>query len=58
MKRRIIKTISYRLVASLTTIFIALFAGIPIELASIVGVTELVIKPVVYYFHEKFWGEC
>ena len=55
-KRTLLKTISWRLVATTTTFFIA---GAVLnefsEIALYVALTELFTKFVLYYFHERLW---
>jgi uncharacterized membrane protein len=55
VKRHIAKSISYRFVGTLTTIILTVSAGLPIELAALVGVGELLVKPFVYFIHERVW---
>jgi uncharacterized membrane protein len=43
LKRHILKTISYRILGTLTTVIIAYSVG------------ELVLKPVIYFLHERLW---
>lgn len=54
-KRHIIKTISYRILGTSTTILGTLWLGVPIEIASLLGITELTIKPILYFVHERIW---
>lgn len=53
--RHILKTISYRFLGTLTTVITAYCLGAPIELASMLGVGELLLKPIIYFFHERVW---
>lgn len=53
--RHILKTVSYRILGTLTTVAIAYSLGASLSLASLLGVGELVIKPVIYFFHERLW---
>lgn len=55
VKRHILKSISYRILGSLTTILIAILFGVPIAWASVLGATEIIIKPIIYFFHERIW---
>ena len=55
MVRHILKTISYRFLGTLTTIVTAYSLGVSLELSSLLGVGELMIKPVMYFFHERIW---
>ena len=54
-KRHILKTISYRLFGTLITVTTAYSLGASIEMSSLLGIGELLIKPVVYFLHERFW---
>ena len=55
MTRHILKTISYRVLGTLTTVFAAYSLGVSLELSSLLGVGELMIKPTLYFFHERVW---
>jgi uncharacterized membrane protein len=54
-KRHILKTISYRILGSTITVTSAWLLGAPIELASMMGVGELMVKPIFYFLHERVW---
>jgi len=55
MKRHIFKTISYRIFATIVTILIAFFMGVSFEYSTLIGLTELIIKPFIYFVHEEIW---
>ena len=55
LKRHILKTISYRILGTLITITSAYALSGSFEIASLLGVGELVFKPVVYFLHERVW---
>jgi len=55
IKRHIAKSISYRFIGTLTTIILTLSAGLPLKWAGVVGLAELVIKPLIYFLHERVW---
>ena len=55
VKRHIAKSISYRFIGTITTIILTLLAGLPIKWAGMVGLGELIIKPIIYFLHERFW---
>jgi uncharacterized membrane protein len=55
LKRHILKTISYRILGTLATVITAYALGASIELSSLLGVSELLIKPIIYFLHERFW---
>ena len=54
--RSIIKAISWRIVATLTTILLVFVFGGNLTLATLVGITELLLKTVIYYLHERVWN--
>jgi len=55
--RSIVKTISWRFWATLTTVaLIFLFIGKP-EVALSIGALEVVIKMIIYFFHERTWDK-
>lgn len=53
--RHILKTITYRFLATITTVLIAFFLGASLEVSSLLGIGELLIKPIIYFFHERTW---
>jgi uncharacterized membrane protein len=55
LKRHILKTITYRLLGTTVTFTSAYIIGGSLELASLLGVGELVFKPLLYFVHERFW---
>jgi uncharacterized membrane protein len=55
IKRHVLKTISYRLIATTTTVITAYCLGLSIQMSSLLGFGELMIKPVIYFFHERVW---
>jgi uncharacterized membrane protein len=55
IKRHIAKTITYRLLGTLTTFIISyIFTG-SITVSGAIGFIELVLKPLVYFIHERVW---
>ncbi len=58
-KRHIIKTITWRIIASGTTFLLALFFfhddEKAVEKATGIAIAESAIKMVFYYFHERAW---
>lgn len=54
--RSLLKSISWRIVATLTTVVLVFVFGKDLTLATLVGITEMVVKTVIYYFHERFWN--
>jgi uncharacterized membrane protein len=55
LKRHILKTMSYRILGTLTTVIVAYSLGASIEISSMLGIGELVLKPIIYFFHERVW---
>jgi uncharacterized membrane protein len=55
MIRHILKTFSYRILGTLITVISAYSLGMSLEVSSLLGVGELMIKPIVYFFHERVW---
>ncbi len=55
VKRHILKSITYRIFGTLLTIGLAISAGLPIEWASLIGLGEIVLKPILYFVHERVW---
>lgn len=55
VKRHIAKSISYRFVGTFTTIILTVSAGLPLKWAGMVGLGELVLKPIIYFLHERVW---
>jgi len=54
-KRHILKTISYRILTSLLTFMIAWIITGNIHAALGIGSIEVILKMIVYYYHERFW---
>jgi uncharacterized membrane protein len=55
-KKSIGKTISWRIVATLTTMtLVFIFTG-KLILAFEVGLIEVIVKMILYYFHERIWS--
>lgn len=55
IKRHLSKTITYRILATAITIGTAFLLGVNLEISTLLGVGELVVKPVFYFLHERFW---
>ncbi len=62
--RSILKAISFRFVASLTTVVIIfilarsfkLDISASLKLSGLAGVADVISKLILYYFHERIWG--
>lgn len=55
--RSVVKAYSYRMCGSLTTVLISFFVTGSIVLSATIGVTELLLKPFVYWLHERVWNK-
>lgn len=55
IKRHILKTITYRILGTITTVFVAYCLGASIEVSSLLGLGELLLKPIIYFVHERIW---
>ena len=54
-KRHLAKTISYRIISTLVGFLIMWWATGSITFGAAFGAAELLIKPALYYLHERFW---
>jgi adenylylsulfate kinase len=55
-RRSLMKAISWRILASLITVsLVFIFTG-KIVLSLAVGITEVVVKMVFYFIHERIWS--
>jgi uncharacterized membrane protein len=55
-KRTIIKTISWRAVATFTTALVTFLLTGRADFAISVGVADSLVKFLIYYFHERLWS--
>ncbi len=53
--RSILKTITWRIIATSTIIAIAYFTTGDIDVALKMGSIEFFVKMILYYFHERAW---
>jgi uncharacterized membrane protein len=53
--RHILKTVSYRVLGTLTTITVAYSISKSITISSILGISEVLLKPLIYFIHERLW---
>ena len=53
--RSLLKAISWRIIASIVTTIIAFSFGLPAKAIGLVFFADLIIKFILYYFHERFW---
>jgi len=54
--RSIAKAVSWRIVATLTTMLLVFIFTGNLVASGGVGLTELLSKTVIYYFHERAWN--
>jgi len=53
--RSLFKAISWRVIASIVTTIIAYIFGLPATAIGLVFFADLIIKFILYYFHERVW---
>ncbi len=54
--RSVVKTISWRIVATLTTIWLVFIFTGNIAISTSVGALEVFSKILIYYIHERVWN--
>ena len=54
--RSVLKALSWRVLATGTTVVIALALGVDWSVALQIGAVEAVAKMIVYYLHERAWA--
>jgi uncharacterized membrane protein len=54
-KRHVLKAVSYRALGSLQTCLISYFFTGNFWVAGSIGLTEICIKPIIYFLHERAW---
>jgi len=57
VKRSIYKTISYRILGSVSSFLIAYVATSDMEISIGVGLSDVVLKPFLYFVHERIWSK-
>jgi uncharacterized membrane protein len=55
IRKHILKTFSYRFLATSTTVLTAMYLGLSFELSALFGVGEILFKPMLYFVHERMW---
>jgi uncharacterized membrane protein len=53
--RSIAKAVSFRMIATLSTMIVIYAITGSLALANIVGAIDFVTKIIIYYFHERLW---
>lgn len=56
-KRSLVKAVSWRFFATLTTIVIVYIATGELMLSLSVGAIEVIVKFILYYSHERVWNK-
>ena len=54
--KSLLKTLSWRAVATIITMIIAYFIVGDLSVALSIGAFDVIIKMVAYYFHERAWS--
>lgn len=54
-KKTLMNTITWRVTASIITVTIVWFVSGELIIAGAVALLEVIIKMIVYYFHERVW---
>ena len=57
LRRSLVKTLSWRVIATVTTIIISYFITGTLTLAFSIGIIELLTKLVLYFYHERIWNK-
>lgn len=55
VKRHILKTISYRILGSIAGFLTMWYLTNDVRISSLFSLGELVLKPIIYFLHERFW---
>lgn len=54
--RSILKGVTWRIIASVTTMTVVYFVTGDLALVASVGFVDVTLKVLFYYFHERMWG--
>jgi uncharacterized membrane protein len=55
IKRSIVKTITFRIIATVTTIGLVLIFTRNWAIAGTIGILDIISKLIIYYVHERAW---
>lgn len=55
VSRHIYKTISYRIIGTISTIIITYLFTSDFTIAYSFGIVEILVKPFIYFLHERIW---
>ena len=53
LKIHILKTVSYRISGTLSTVIVSYCLGGSMHWSSLLGLGELTVKPIIYFLHER-----
>jgi uncharacterized membrane protein len=54
-KRHLVKTISYRIISTFVGFLTMWYMTGSIKFGAAFGIAEIILKPIIYYFHERIW---
>ena len=52
----VLKTLSWRVIATCTTMFLAYAVTGQLEFVASIGIGDVILKMIFYYMHEKAWN--
>lgn len=55
VKKKLLKTLTWRVTASLTTLTIVYVISGELRVAGLITLMESAVKMIIYYFHETIW---
>lgn len=55
--RSLVKAYSYRMCGTTTTVIISYIVTGKVVVSLTIGASEIIIKPVVYWLHERIWNK-
>jgi adenylylsulfate kinase len=56
-RRSILKTITFRIIATITTFILVLIITGDLMIASVIGILDTILKLFIYYSHERVWNK-
>lgn len=57
MSKTLKKTISWRIIATTSSITIGYLITGSIEIGFSIGILEVIVKSILYFIHEKYWDK-
>jgi adenylylsulfate kinase len=55
-KKNLLKTLSWRIIATSTTLLLAYLMTGQLEVVKAIGVSDVFLKTAIYFFHERTWN--